>query len=254
VLENGEGAAIADLPDTVRDLEIVVDPSWVLRRLLLVTGLLVVLSSAGQVIVYLLPDFPGRDPLANLFYVDAEQNLPTLFSSVMLLVSALLSGAIAHAHRRANQPEVRHWIGLAIVFVFLAIDEFGSLHERTISTLQALLDIEGGILLFTWVVIGVPAVVLFGLVLLPFLRRLPRATRRRLLVAGLLFVGGAIGLELPGGWYATSYGFSSIGYVLLVTVEETLEMLGLSTLVYALLAYIPLGLPGTAWRLRVSDG
>jgi hypothetical protein len=44
-----------------------------------------------------------------------------------------------------------------------------------------------------------------------------------------------------------------MSYVFLTTVEETLELLGASVLVYSLLAYVPLGLPGTRWGLRVAE-
>ena len=44
-----------------------------------------------------------------------------------------------------------------------------------------------------------------------------------------------------------------MAYVFLTTVEETLELLGVTLLVYTLLSYIPLGLPGARWRLRVAE-
>jgi hypothetical protein len=65
-------------------IEFVLVPSRILRLLLLFIAVLVVLSTVGQVIVYSLPDFPLRDGIANLFYVDREQSLPNMFSTMML--------------------------------------------------------------------------------------------------------------------------------------------------------------------------
>jgi hypothetical protein len=235
-----------------REIEFAIDPSRVLRILLLVTAVLVALSTAGQVMVYSLSDFPLRDWLANLFYVDGEQNLPSLYSSMMLIVSALLFGVIAHAHRRDGRPYVRHWAALSLVFVLLALDEFASMHEASIGPLRALLNIESGPFWFAWVIPAAAAVAVFGIAFMRFLGHLPRSTRRRLWTAGLLFVGGALGVELIGGSYSAVHENGSMAWVLIVTIEETLEMLGVVVLVYGLLTYLPVGLPDTAWRLRVA--
>ena len=235
-----------------RDIEFAIDPRRVLRVLLMVTAVLVVLSTAGQAMVYYLPDFPLRDSIANLLYVDMEQNLPTLYSSLMLLVAALLFGVIAHAHGRGDRAYVRHWTALSVAFVLLAFDEFASIHERDSDRLRGLLGIEGGPLFFAWVVPGAAVVAVFGIAFLRFLRHLPRPTRRRLLAAGILFLSGAIGLELVGGSYSAVHGQLNMSYVLIATVEETLEMVGAAVLLYGLLAYIPVILPDTGWRLRVT--
>jgi hypothetical protein len=42
-----------------------------------------------------------------------------------------------------------------------------------------------------------------------------------------------------------------IVYILIATVEETLEMLGAALALHALLTYVPLALPEVAWRIRV---
>jgi hypothetical protein len=235
-----------------REIEFAIVPSQFLRVLLVVTAVLVVLSTAGQVMVHSLSDFPLRDWSANFFYVDGEQNLPSLFSSMMLLLSALLFGVIAHAHRRGGRSYVAHWAALSLVFVLLALDEFASLHEASTAPLRALLNIDGGPLWFAWVIPATAAVAVFGIAFIRFLGHLPRPTRRRLWTAGLLFVSGALGVELIGGSYSAVHGNLGMAWVLIVTIEETLEMLGVVVLVYGLLAYLPVGLPDTAWRLRVA--
>ncbi len=236
------------------DIRFTIAPSQVLRFLMLVTAILVVLSTAGQAIVYFLPDLPLRDGIANLFYVGWEQNLPTLFSTMLLLLSALLFEVIAHAHRRAGGNYVRHWGVLSLVFLLLAFDEFGSVHEQATRRLRSLFDIQGGPFRYAWVIPAGAAVLLLGAVLLRFLRHLPRPTRRRLWLAAVLFLSGALGLELVEGAYSSIHGKLNIVYVVMITVEETLEMLGLAVLVYALLAYIPVGFPDVGWRLRIGTG
>jgi hypothetical protein len=235
-----------------RQIDFTIVPSQVLHILFAVITLLVGLSTAGQVIVYYAPDFPLRDAIANLFYVDFERSLPTLYSSVVLFIGALLLATIAHAHRRRRQPYARHWAAVALVFFLLALDEFAAFHELAIGPLRALLDIKGGPLWFAWVVPAAVAVVVFVIAFARFLGHLSRPTRHRMVAAGLLFVGGAIGVELISGSYSALHGKLDFTYALIATVEETLEMLGSAVLLYALLAYVPVRLPDVAWRLRIA--
>ena len=234
------------------EIKFAVKPRQILHMLLMVTALQVVLSTGGQAMIHYFPDFPLRDGVANLFYVDNEQSLPTLYSSTTLLVAALLFGILAYAHGRGGRAYVRHWAALSVVFVLLALDEFGSMHERAIEPLRGLLDIQGGPLWFAWVIPGAIVTALLGIAFLRFFRHLPRNTRRLLWLAGTLFVGGAIGVEMISGSYSAVHGELNMAYVLIVTIEETLEMLGIAALVYALIAYIPVGLPNVKWGLWVT--
>jgi hypothetical protein len=233
-------------------LEFAIHPRWVLRTLLIVTAILVVLSIAGQVAVYYLPDFPLRDTLANLFDVDNEQNLPTLYSVLMFLVAAFLCGIIAHAHSRADGRHVRYWSALSVVLVLPAIDEFVRLHEQTGSPVRDGLGITGGPLYFAWIIPAAAVVAIFGITMLRFLRQLPLPTRQLLLTAAVCFLGGAIGMEMVGGAYRASHAGKNMAYALITTVEESLEMLGTAILLYALVHYISIVFPETNWLVRVE--
>lgn len=233
---------------------VTVVPGRVFRILLVVIGGLVVLSTASRMVVLYGPDFPGRDSLANFLYVDVERSLPTLLSVGMMLTSALLCAVIAHARRHDAGPDVRHWTVLSAILGVLALDEFGQLHEKFMDPLRGLLDIEGGPLWFAWVVPAVALVAAFAAFFVRFLGRLPRATRRGMVVAGIVFVGGALGVEMIGASYSAAHPMVDLSYVLMVTVEETLEMLGMALLIWTLLAYVPIGLPDTRWSVRVATG
>jgi hypothetical protein len=79
--------------------------------------------------------------------------------------------------------------------------------------------------------------VVFAAVFLRFLGRLPAMTKHLLIAAGVMYVMGAAGMELIGRDF---YGGNEAGatYVAVVGSEESLEMLGVLVLVYALLAYV----------------
>jgi hypothetical protein len=79
--------------------------------------------------------------------------------------------------------------------------------------------------------------VLLGLVYLKFLFRLPKKTMVNFIVAGVVYVGGALGVELIGGRYREMQGIN-FTYKMIATVEESLEMLGVVMFIRALLLYL----------------
>lgn len=71
-----------------------------------------------------------------------------------------------------------------------------------------------------------------------FLLHLPFRSRMLFLTSAVVYVGGALGMEMVGGWYAQNYGSGNLSYVAIATLEETLEMLGVVIFIYALLRYL----------------
>ena len=211
-------------------------PERVLRVLFYTIGVLVLLSTAGQVSTYYL-GFGSVFGLVNLFSLDREANLPTWYASLTLLACAALLGIIAAAIRRETAGEWKYWAGLAAVFLTLSMDEAASVHELSIEPLQAMLG-TGGLLHWAWVVPGMAFVLVLGMIYLRFIFALPHATRRLFILAAILFVGGALGVEMLGGWWFGEHGRRNMGYSLFWTVEETLEMVGVAVFIYALLDYI----------------
>jgi hypothetical protein len=208
----------------------------VLRVLLMTTAVLVCLHG-----VILVAQFAFGDPrflrLRFFFDLNKEMNIPTLFSTLQLvLASALLAVVSAHA-RRTKARDPFYWAGLALVFAFLAGDEFCAWHEHLIAPLRRTLHATGA-LSFTWVVPYSALVLLFVVGYVRFWWRLPPRTRRLFAVAGVLYVGGAIGMEMVGSKIFTVYGWESLQFELEVMVEEAMEMTGVAVFVYAILCYL----------------
>ncbi len=129
-----------------------------------------------------------------------------------------------------------------MIFVFLFYDELISIHEGLIEPLQAAWNTTG-FLRYAWVIPYGLFVVVLALVYSRFLLRLPGDTRRYFLLAGLLYVTGALGVELLGGQQATLQG-KDLTFEILVMIEEILEMVGVLVFIHALLAYIKTHLGG----------
>ena len=135
---------------------------------------------------------------------------------------------------------------LALVFVFLSFDESMSVHERLNNPMNELVQREG-ILLYAWVVPYGIAVIVLGLVYLPFLMRLPKLYRWLFILSGALYVGGALGFELIQG-YIRTYREGMPGFAtedsLVLLVEESLELAGISLFICTLIRYLGESFPG----------
>jgi hypothetical protein len=153
-------------------------------------------------------------------------------------------------HRAEGDRYGRHWAGLALVFLFLALDEAAAVHEQLIDPVRDALG-TGGALLHAWIV---PYGIALGLLLVgyvPFLRSLPRRTFRLMLLSGAIYVGGAIGMEMVGGYAWDRHPVRGVPIIAIMALEETLEMVGLAIFAYALLDYVARHFP--AFGVRIGD-
>lgn len=91
---------------------------------------------------------------------------------------------------------------------------------------------------FGWVIPGAVVVALIGLFYLPFLLALPSRSRLMFFGAGLLYVGGALGMEVVGGKLLTLYGEESFPYQLAYCIEEIMEILGATLFAASLLGHL----------------
>ena len=129
------------------------------------------------------------------------------------------------------------WLFLSLIFLFLSIDETASLHESLIKPLGNAVH-TSGVLYYAWVIPYGLAALVFVFLYLRFLLDLPRTIMLLFILSGVIYVSGALGFEMLGGWYAERHGEVSIVYAMLYTFEETLEMAGIALFVYSLLKYI----------------
>ena len=169
--------------------------------------------------------------LIRIFYLDAECNLPTWFSSGLLSIAALLlwmNGIVSGK----NQLRIK-WQFLAAVFVALSLDEISEVHELLIPTIRRWRQFTG-LFYFTWVLVAIPAVAALTLVYWSFVWSLPASIRRLTIAAAGIYVGGALGMEMLNGAYASMYDLTSPVYRLMTIVEECLEIGGLVVWIYAL--------------------
>ncbi|WP_105036581.1 hypothetical protein [Cryobacterium aureum] len=167
--------------------------------------------------------WPALSSAASLLYADGEANLWAWASGLLLAGIGLALAAVGFTARSEGAIGAPYFV-LAAVAVELSADEIAQLHEKL-----ARFDLSSRFT-FAWLTVGVPLAIVFGLIILWIARRIDRQLRRRLIVAGIIYLLGAVGFETIGGivvgGHLDDLSRASLTYHLLVGVEEGLEVTG----------------------------
>ena len=221
-------------------------PNTLRRWLSLITGALLAAHFITQVGIY---GFGADKHWLDVLNMDREMNLPTLFSALLILSSALLLRRLSKAPGR---EAVADWTLLSRIFVFLALDESLQIHEILI--LPGLRHQVHPALASTWVIPY--GLIALGLLwrLRHFLRALPATTSRRFLRSGGVYVLGTLGMEMVGSFAVRSGSIRlhSIWYGAITGVEESLEILGLILFLQALMQELLLRNGEQTWMLSLK--
>ncbi len=177
--------------------------------------------------------------LVPLFSLNGEYTVPALFSVGLLWASAALLWFIASRKKQSHGKEAFYWKALSFVFIFLGLDELFTIHEN-FARLEPFLSnyIHVFSRFMYWTVAYGLLVVLFSLFFFRFYLRLPAPTRKRFSLAAILYVGGAIGMEIAGAWFTKSYALPAVSRGFFSAVEEGMEMTGIVLFIRALVLYI----------------
>jgi|CXWL01.1.fsa_nt_gi hypothetical protein len=231
---------LKEIPNGIATSRVLLAPGMVAGILVLLAVILIFASSAALFADYLTGHTSGIVRKAvKLFYVDLELNVPTFFSTVLLLCTSAILGTICFLDTRWSRSRAVYWAVLSVGFLFMAFDEAVAVHERLIEPMRSVLGEENlGVVYYAWVVPASVLVLLLGSFFIRFLLNLPAKTRRHFLLAAILYVGGAIGLEFAEGSHAEIHGMDNVVYIALATVEEFLEMLGIIVFIRALLRHL----------------
>lgn len=174
---------------------------------------------------------------SNLFDLGKECNCPTTYAVLLLSISSLLLSIIAILNKKSNLPHNLKWWVLSLGFLFMAFDEACQLHERLITPVRNILNTDTyGLLFFAWIIPALILILILGIYFLKFLIWLPKRTRLLFLLAGIVFIGGAIGFEALGGREIEQSGDSLLANIW-CTFEESFELGGIIIFIYALLDY-----------------
>ncbi|MCA1798551.1 MAG: hypothetical protein LC632_03575 [Xanthomonadaceae bacterium] len=198
--------------------------------------LFVVTSVGGDIMTGL----TGHDNVLGLIPaldLRVEGNIPTFFSGLLLFGCGTVAAAVARTRQRQGLHQWhRHWQALALIFAALAVDEAAGLHELMNAPLRDAFSTTG-VLFFPWVLLYGLFVLVFARVYWRFLLAFVPWYRVRIAASGVLFVSGALGMEMVQGSYYSAHGPDPT-YLLIWLTGETLELVGALLFGYTLLKYL----------------
>jgi len=178
------------------------------------------------------PDSLLTQRVIKLFDFNQPSSIPSIFIISMLLISTILIILIG---RKAGEKGI-YWYGLALIFGLLTASK--AFHIQKIifwkiyginSTFKVSLFVVGTLLLLS--------MVLFFILYIPFFSKLPKPTLKLVVFSLFIFVLGAVIFDKFGEWYLKANSFD-LGHYILYTIEETLEMIGVSLFVFVWLKYL----------------
>ena len=226
-----------------------INPKKILIALLLMVAVIVSLSIYGQKVRFFgIADLRGPwhefllDQLMQNFYLDAEGNITTFINALLLFIPSLLLAAISIWKFSVRDKYRFHWIGLAMIFFFLSIDEAAVIHESMIKPMRAIVGADG-ILYFAWIIPGMIIVAVFGLVYLMFFLHLENKFKILFMLSLGIYISGVIGGEMISGYYAANLGLKNFTYAVVASLEESIEYIGCSLIIFSLIKYIEHYLP-----------
>lgn len=209
------------------------------RFSMLVAAVLLLAHILAHFIYFQMPDRGFAQNLVLRFGLNKDGNVPTLFSAFLLFIAAgLLYLIYKQAKAKGQKYAFSHWLLLSFLFIFLGLDEATQIHEFSSGIVKKVADRPlPGFLRHAWIIPYLVLLVVVGLHYLRFVLRLPARTRNQFIIAGILYIGSAMGLEMIEGVHEAAGGRGML-VLQLQTVEETCEMLAVILFNYALMQYL----------------
>lgn len=172
---------------------------------------------------------------------DREKNLPAIFSSINLFAASILLAVIGFTRLKISTIKT-FWFILSVAFLFVGLDELLRIHEGLGNQISAKTEVSG-IFYYSWIIPYGIAVLVLGIFVVKPLFKLPAETQKGFIVSAVIFLSGAVGMEMFTGWYVTTNNLENEPILFMpktfvfYTIEELLEMIGVTYFIYVLLVF-----------------
>lgn len=175
----------------------------------------------------------------HFFNFHSENNFPAFISALFLMLAGILSLIMGYSKSSGENRYHEKWKVLGYLFFFLACDEAIQIHEVISRGIRSNFGEQlPDFLHYAWVIPY--ALLVIGAVsyFFKFVWNLPRRIRNLILMAGSVYVFGALGVEVVESYVFSQVGVDNLWYQFLVTAEESMEMLGVTIMCYALVDHL----------------
>lgn len=208
-----------------------------LRWLVAVVMALVVIHLVFQYFNLLVFDekHAGVFEFSNRFDFNDESSLPTWFSQALFLVFGVVSLFVAYMTKQRAKKNI--WRIIGAIGVLVSVDEIGAFHETILQLLHVTYfgDESPGFLANAWIFV-IPIILFLGTILFwQMLKTFPARTVWLFTFGGVLFVAGAVGIDIVTNAIPQDT-FLSQG--ILVALEEGAEMISGAIFLYAAVDYL----------------
>lgn len=214
-------------------MHIKIDVKEIVKYLSIVAVVLITIHIVILGIYYYVGD-PEKFDFVRIFDLDMERNVPTLFSSALMLIAAFLFYLLSKSPKEIKKGSRRYWLGLGFVFTFLAFDESAKIHEQLGDFTEKFVE-ASGYLHYPWVISYSVLVLVLGFFYFRFFWRMESKVFWSFMGAAAIFLSGAIGFELLGANESSLHSTETVLYSTYYTIEESLEMFGVIYLISILL-------------------
>lgn len=220
------------------NINLYINPIKVLKWLLIVITALAGLDLARVIGI----EFFNKASFLYFFALGVDSAIPTWYASISLFVCSILLYLISCAAQVKKGRFKFRWRILSGIFLGLSVDEVATIHEwiggHVVKVPDAVQVQFDGFLNYSWIIVGILFIIAVFLLFLKPLLTLPKPIQRMFLISGLIYVGGAIFMEMINGRIQYFYTSMNAPYQLSTIVEEYCEMLGIVLFIYALLRYL----------------
>jgi hypothetical protein len=174
-----------------------------------------------------------------LFDINGEYNIPALYSACAIWFSAALLFFIHKQEIKAGTPKAYYWRHFAYLFIFLGIDELASIHEIFGRFAPMIWERFPSLYISRkWIIPFTPVVLAMAVYFFRFFLLLSKQNKIRFAAAGVVFLSGAVGIEILGEWFANKYNMPRIFRGFSAIAEEGCEMIGIVLFIRGLLMHI----------------
>jgi hypothetical protein len=161
------------------------------------------------------------------FYFDRRLNFPFFFSLFLQLANLFLLIKII-SKKTLTPPESVFWKALVLAFFLFALDETFYIHQHfKMSTFGVIASYDRSSWShYLWVI---PYFVVFGslfVLLFIYSARISPALKKKIGMAGVVFLSGAVLMEFAGTYYAVIHPEGDVYLLLIKSGEGVLQMAG----------------------------
>ncbi len=192
-----------------------------------------------------------RKGVRDMFSTTEEHSIAGWFAATQTFVVAMAAGAILLLTRHSGAPLWRQigWTVIAILFAYLSVDDGAAIHEHLGGGLKKTPVIGDAIEFYSsysWHIVILPFFITMGAFMLVFLwMELSHRNEKLGILAAFSLFAIAVGQDYIEGtideydWFQMEYGWDSSAILHFAkSLEETLEMLGMTILLLVFLSHL----------------